>query len=56
MRAAVVTAPGQTRVVDVPMPTVGPAASHTIPFDRVDEALRTAATPGAADKVVVTFN
>ena len=30
--------------------------SHTIPFDRVDEALRTAATPGAADKVVVTFD
>ena len=30
--------------------------SHTIPFDNVDEALRTACTPGAADKVVVTFN
>jgi 2-desacetyl-2-hydroxyethyl bacteriochlorophyllide A dehydrogenase len=30
--------------------------SHTIPFDNVDEALRTASTPGAADKVVVTFN
>jgi 2-desacetyl-2-hydroxyethyl bacteriochlorophyllide A dehydrogenase len=30
--------------------------SHTIPFDDVDEALRTASTPGAADKVVVTFN
>jgi len=29
--------------------------SHTIPFDDVDEALRIAATPGAADKVVVTF-
>jgi 2-desacetyl-2-hydroxyethyl bacteriochlorophyllide A dehydrogenase len=29
--------------------------SHTIPFDHVDEALRLAATPGAADKVVVTF-
>ena len=29
--------------------------SHTIPFDNVDEALRMAATPGAADKVVVTF-
>lgn len=29
--------------------------SHTIPFDTVDEALRTASTPGAADKVVVTF-
>ena len=25
--------------------------SHTFPFDDVDEALRTAATPGAADKV-----
>jgi 2-desacetyl-2-hydroxyethyl bacteriochlorophyllide A dehydrogenase len=30
--------------------------SHTIPFSDVDEALRTASTPGAADKVVVTFN
>ena len=30
--------------------------SHTIPFAEVDEALRTASTPGAADKVVVTFN
>jgi 2-desacetyl-2-hydroxyethyl bacteriochlorophyllide A dehydrogenase len=30
--------------------------SHTIPFDQVDEALKTASTPGAADKVVVTFN
>jgi threonine dehydrogenase-like Zn-dependent dehydrogenase len=30
--------------------------SHTIPFVDVDEALRTACTPGAADKVVVTFN
>lgn len=29
--------------------------SHTIPFDDVKEALRLAATPGAADKVVVTF-
>lgn len=29
--------------------------SHTIPFDRVDEALATASTPGAADKIVVTF-
>jgi threonine dehydrogenase-like Zn-dependent dehydrogenase len=29
--------------------------SHTIPFDQVDEALRLASTPGAADKVVVTF-
>jgi len=29
--------------------------SHTIPFDNVDEALRLASTPGAADKVVVTF-
>lgn len=29
--------------------------SHTIPFDDVQEALRTAQTPGAADKVVVTF-
>ncbi|ODR18949.1 zinc-dependent alcohol dehydrogenase [Mycolicibacterium porcinum] len=30
--------------------------SHTIPFDRVDEALATASTPGAADKIVVTFD
>ncbi|GAB4700291.1 hypothetical protein MOKP126_41120 [Mycobacterium avium subsp. hominissuis] len=29
--------------------------SHTIPFDRVGEALELARTPGAADKVVVTF-
>lgn len=29
--------------------------SHKIPFDDVDEALQIAATPGAADKVVVTF-
>jgi 2-desacetyl-2-hydroxyethyl bacteriochlorophyllide A dehydrogenase len=29
--------------------------SHTVPFADVDEALRLAATPGAADKVVVTF-
>jgi threonine dehydrogenase-like Zn-dependent dehydrogenase len=29
--------------------------SHTIPFDNVEEALRIASTPGAADKVVVTF-
>jgi hypothetical protein len=30
--------------------------SHTIPFENVAEALHTASTPGAADKVVVTFN
>lgn len=30
--------------------------SHTISFDDVTEALRMAATPGAADKVVVTFS
>jgi len=30
--------------------------SDTIPFDRVEEALTFAGTPGAADKVVVTFN
>jgi threonine dehydrogenase-like Zn-dependent dehydrogenase len=29
--------------------------SHTIPFDNINEALRTASKPGAADKVVVTF-
>jgi 2-desacetyl-2-hydroxyethyl bacteriochlorophyllide A dehydrogenase len=30
--------------------------SHTVPFEDVDEALRIARTPGAADKVVVTFS
>ena len=30
--------------------------SHTIPFGDVNDALKTATTPGAADKVVVTFN
>lgn len=30
--------------------------SHTIPFDDVNDALKIASTPGAADKVVVTFN
>jgi threonine dehydrogenase-like Zn-dependent dehydrogenase len=30
--------------------------SYTVPFDDVEEALQIAATPGAADKVVVTFN
>jgi 2-desacetyl-2-hydroxyethyl bacteriochlorophyllide A dehydrogenase len=30
--------------------------SHTIPFDNVGEALEMANTPGAADKVVVTFS
>ena len=30
--------------------------SHTIPFADVDVALQLASTPGAADKVVVTFN
>jgi 2-desacetyl-2-hydroxyethyl bacteriochlorophyllide A dehydrogenase len=34
----------------------GVIVSHTIPFDEVNEALKTASTPGAADKVVVTFN
>jgi threonine dehydrogenase-like Zn-dependent dehydrogenase len=29
--------------------------SHTIPFDNLDAALELAGTPGAADKVVVTF-
>ncbi|HZQ31024.1 MAG TPA: zinc-binding dehydrogenase [Mycobacterium sp.] len=29
--------------------------SHTVHFDHLDEALRKASTPGAADKVVVTF-
>jgi threonine dehydrogenase-like Zn-dependent dehydrogenase len=35
--------------------TYAQIVSHTVPFDNVDEALRLAATPGAADKVVVTF-
>jgi 2-desacetyl-2-hydroxyethyl bacteriochlorophyllide A dehydrogenase len=30
--------------------------SHKIPFDDIDEALRLATTPGAADKVVVIFD
>lgn len=30
--------------------------SHTVPFGEVGEALRLACTPGAADKVVVTFD
>jgi 2-desacetyl-2-hydroxyethyl bacteriochlorophyllide A dehydrogenase len=30
--------------------------SHTVPFDDVEDALRMASTPGAADKVVVTFD
>jgi L-iditol 2-dehydrogenase len=29
--------------------------SHTLPFEEVDRALEMASTPGAADKVVVTF-
>ncbi|BBZ33663.1 zinc-dependent alcohol dehydrogenase [Mycolicibacterium confluentis] len=29
--------------------------SHTVPFDEVERALQLASTPGAADKVVVTF-
>lgn len=33
----------------------GEIISHTFDFEDVDEALRTAAKPGAADKVVVTF-
>jgi hypothetical protein len=30
--------------------------SHTVPFDDVAEGLRLATTPGAADKVMVTFS
>jgi hypothetical protein len=30
--------------------------SHTVPFEDVGAALEMAATPGAADKVVVTFD
>jgi 2-desacetyl-2-hydroxyethyl bacteriochlorophyllide A dehydrogenase len=33
----------------------GKIISDTLPFDRVEEALTLAMTPGAADKVVVTF-
>jgi L-iditol 2-dehydrogenase len=29
--------------------------SHTVPFENVGAALAMAATPGAADKVIVTF-
>lgn len=29
--------------------------SHTVPFENLDTALELASTPGAADKVVVTF-
>ena len=29
--------------------------SHTVPFDKIGEALELASTPGAADKVVVAF-
>lgn len=36
--------------------TYAQIVSHTIPFDEVQEALHTASTPGAADKVVVTFD
>ncbi|MGE2724851.1 zinc-dependent alcohol dehydrogenase [Mycolicibacterium pulveris] len=30
--------------------------SHTFAFDDLDEALRSAATPGASDKIVITFD
>lgn len=30
--------------------------SHPIPFSDVEEEMRLASTPGAADKVVVTFD
>jgi threonine dehydrogenase-like Zn-dependent dehydrogenase len=33
----------------------GKIISDTVPFDRVQDALALASTPGAADKVVVTF-
>ena len=36
--------------------TYAQIVSHTIPFDDVQDALRTASTPGAADKVVVVFD
>ena len=36
--------------------TYAQIVSHTIPFDDVQDALHTASTPGAADKVVVIFD
>jgi threonine dehydrogenase-like Zn-dependent dehydrogenase len=98
MKVSVVTAPGETTVIDAPKPTViyfdaagAPAAIETalisaktgarlgvavhkqpVPVDFLnlmsneitiagsmgypDEIFKTATTPGAADKVVVTFN
>ncbi|MFZ0833045.1 MAG: zinc-binding dehydrogenase [Mycobacterium sp.] len=44
-----------TRDIVANWETYAMIVSHTIPFDNVDEALRMAATPGAADKIVVTF-
>ena len=45
-----VSDPGASRYLFLPV-----IVSHTVPFDDVAEALRMAVTPGAADKVVVTF-
>ena len=101
MKVSVVTAPGETQVVDAPKPhgrargrarqdpdvrnlwhrhafhldgrlavaifevtkelianweEYAVIVSHTIPFDDIVQALKAASTPGAADKVVVTFN
>lgn len=36
--------------------TYAELVSHRVPFENVDEALRIASTPGATDKVVVTFD
>lgn len=59
MKVSVVTAPGETHVVDAPKPVAGPA--DVLVKIRAcgicgTDALMTATTPGAADKVVVTFN
>jgi len=45
-----------TRDIATGWRTYAQIVSHTIPFDEVQEALHTASTPGAADKVVVTFD
>ena len=65
MKVSMVTGPGVTEVVDVPQPQAGAkdvlirmralVAVHTVPFENVGAALEMAATPGAADKVVVNF-
>ena len=65
MNVSVVTGPGETQVIDAPKPVVGPAdvlakiqACGICGTDAlfISMGLKTASTPGAADKVVVTFN